>query len=221
MNERKENTEMKDKKSPHRITEKQVRIELDDLLERSDEAFDPDRRWKLLETARERYNLLRELAKRKAGYSPWITVGFSFGLTAIAIVFLISIWPKSYIFNAPETTFRVLHKFSSTNFRMQRVDLVQGKPTPRTPVFMYFCPSGPKGFDPPPFEAGMTLTTLWMDYKPQGRCYSIDADNRGYVILRDASVDTCPIVPANCHHLNCADRAHDHIVCDGEPMFEQ
>lgn len=195
---------MKEKKSPQRITEKMLRDELDDLLQRSDEAFDPGRRWDLLQTARDRMNLLHQLRKLKAGWSSWATVGFSFGLTAITIVLLISIWPKSRFYTYPDDYLRTIENVGTClpdgtcGYRRVMQEVVNGVPQPE--VEMNFCQM-------PRFEAGHVLK--WARIVQRGSCTAID----GFDVVRGS--DRKPQLAPNCNPDYSEAPIAGHINCPG------
>jgi hypothetical protein len=186
----------------------ELKFRLEYVLDRAAHERNEKKRFEFwLEKAREYSRRLRE----HKGESKWVIVGFAFTLSLLVASAVYKLQPTSYIYNAPHTTWRVLQQFNDYDFRMQRVE--EGKAM--APVVMYYCHDFKTGWEP-----GMTLTQLWMDYDNINKCWSVAHANRGFSILRDSTPDTCPVVPANCHHLNCADKPHDHVLCDGLPKFD-
>lgn len=198
-----------EKKSPHRVTERQVRTEIEDLLERSDEAFDPGRRWDLLQMARDRMNLLHELRKIKAGWSSWVTVRFSLTLTAIAIVCLAWTWPKGRVYSYPDDYLRAIENVGAClpdgtcGYRRVMQEVVNGVPQPE--VEMNFCQM-------PRFEAGHILQ--WARIVQRGSCSEID----GFDVVRGS--DRKPRLAPNCNPDYSEAPIAGHIKCpEGRAKF--
>lgn len=157
------------------------------------------------------YERLSELARRlrdkDAGFSPWAPLGFALFSGVIVVVLMVSHWPKSYVYQAPDYFIRVLDKQDNYSFSLQFVE----RGHPQVPVVMHFC----RDFAPQ-FEAGHTLTRL--AYDNHGPCESVAAEDRGYTLMRDDK--GCPVLPANCWHTDQCRPETDHVACKGLPKFD-
>jgi hypothetical protein len=161
------------------------------LFKQSDSETDSKERFRLAQVA---LDFVRP-ARKQTGESPWWALGFAVGCASLLI---------AGIFYAlqPEDFYQVTERQSGLNQTIQQVH--RGKVL--APSVMFFC-------EPQPFEAGHTLTSFKFYYHPDQLCYSVSA----FSLLRDSS--TCPKVPANCWHTDCANPMTDHILCEGKPKF--
>jgi hypothetical protein len=146
------------------------------------------------------WSLWRELRDSK-GVSRWELAWAALFLIGIGI-FAISLRETGYTYSAPENKFRVLEQINSHDFILQRVE--NGIALP--PTEFHFCHDYQ-----PLFSPGMTLSFL--SYADRGKCVSIAAKDRWYVIERDAN--HMPTLAPNCS----PDLLHDRYVCDGKPKF--
>jgi hypothetical protein len=184
-----------------------TRSQLENLIARADREPDQARRWWLYDQP------IRHLARtlRKfAGYCHW-PLTFAGVCASLLVLWIYSLQPKGvYIYSVDDhddpVSWRVLEQKNDFDFVLQKVE--RGIPQP--PSVAYF-----RGYRPR-FEAGMTLT--WFSFIDRGQWWDITPGEYGYRILRDQNL--CPIVPANCRHINCADKEHDHVICEGAPKFE-
>lgn len=135
------------------------------------------------------------------GFGRFSAIGLAYRCSAVLCSALLI--GSIYFALRPSDSYRVLLKRSDTNLTIQQVHRGHAL----TPAVMFFC-------EPQPFEAGHTLTAFSFGYDPSKLCYSVKA----YSLLRDAA--TCPIVPVNCRHTDCADPISDRVVCNGSPKFD-
>lgn len=164
------------------------------LLSKADAEPNSKKRYALLERVRDLSFRLR----KQTGFSDWPAIVFAIGCAALLIFGIFRIT------RAPDL-WHVLERASDFNQTLQQIHNGQ----PQTPVVMHWCPG-----DPQPFEPGQTLIDLGLEYHPDGYCHTATR----FSLLRDAA--TCPKVPKNCAHTNCADPQSDHIVCEGKPQFD-
>lgn len=141
---------------------------------------------------------------RNAGFAWWVPVLVALALCLLFLLWLIWSQPKSYVYAAPENTYRVIEQVSAYEFVMQRVE----NGHPQAPELKRFCTDYR-----PMFQAGMTL--VWFAYDDEGSCISVRAKDRGYVI--DRGSDHWPKLAANCRNLGIGKP----VVCDGgKPIFQ-
>jgi len=150
----------------------------------------------------------KKTRKREGGIGSWSAIAFCVFLVVVTTIWIAGKWPKTFIYEYPEYSFRVLGQPDDYTFRMQMVE----RGVVHQPTVMHFC----RDFQPQ-FEPGHTLTRL--AYDDHGSCVSVAPENRGYSLLRDSA--TCPVVPPNCHHSSpSCDPQTDHVLCNGEPKFD-
>ena len=182
-----------------------LRAKIQYWLARADKETNPKKRFEFLVTVQ---NLSRRLRFKDQGFFDWASVVCA---ALICVCVGVLIWkyrPKSFIYEWPEYSFRVLSQPDDYTFTLQLVERGMVHP----PAVMHFC----RDFQPQ-FEPGVTLTRL--AYDDHGSCVSVAPENRGYSLLRDSAA--CPVVPTNCHHSSPkCDPQTDHILCSGVPKFD-
>lgn len=204
---------MQTKKAPQSVTEKQVRAELQDLLERSDEAFDKQRRWNILQRARDKMQLLYNIrnekgGNRQAGSSLW-PLAFAGMIIVAGCIWAASHQEKAYLYCAkctPSTVVRVLDQFNDFDFRLQFV--VDG--VAQQPSVWHFCHDVK-----PLIEIGYLLEKF--HFADRGACIEIAPFRTAYVITRNEF--GWPQLPENCHQTS-SDPVLSRVACRGRPKFQ-
>jgi len=181
-----------------------LRAKIQYWLARADRETNQKKRFEFLVTVQ---NLSRRLRFKDQGFFDWASVVCAALICACIVVLVWKYWPKTFIYESPDYSFRVLGQPNGYTFTMQMVE----RGVAHAPTVLHFCSDYQ-----PQFEPGVTLTRL--AYDDRGSCVSVAPENRGYSLLRDSA--TCPIVPPNCHHSSpSCDPQTDHILCNGVPQF--
>lgn len=176
-----------------------LRSRISHLLAQAEAEPDNLERWNIYQRIRELTRGLR--TKGQSGRS-W----FALCVASVCVIcwglWMHSLRAASYIYSAPEDSFRIIKQINQFDFVMQRVH----EGIPQLPAVMHFCHDYQ-----PRFEVGMSLA--WLGFDDRGSCQSIGPKDRGYVIERDSNYQ--PKLAPNCH----ADQALNRVSCAGQPEF--